>query len=133
MADQGQSSDPDLPSYDPAGLPLIDGYIELVLAGDPLAGEDGEHLNKIKLKAWRGPTYIADPDTDLAGVGWILAENWWPYQQPTFVTPPFAGYISGHSTFSRAAAEVLTLLTGNPFFPGGLGEFRARAQQLSRL
>ena len=125
MADRGQSSDPDLPRYDPAGLPLINGYIELVQADDPLAGEDGEHIGKIKLKAWRGPTYIADPATDLAGVGWILAENWWPYQQPTFVTPPFAGYISGHSTFSRAAAEVLTLLTGDPFFPGGLGEFRA--------
>ena len=125
MADRGQSSNPDLPRYDPAGLPLIDGYIELVQAGDPLAGEEGEHIGKIKLKSWRGPIYIADPDADLAGVGWILAENWWPYQQPTFVTPPFAGYISGHSTFSRAAAEVLTLLTGDPFFPGGLGEFRA--------
>ena len=36
-----------------------------------------------------------------------------PYQQPTFVTPAFAGYVSGHSTFSRAAAEVLTALTGH--------------------
>ena len=125
MADRGQSSDPDLPRYNPAGLPLIDGYIELVQADDTLAGEDGEHIGKIKLKSWRGPAYIADTDTDLASVGWILAENWWPYQQPTFVTPPFAGYISGHSTFSRAAAEVLTLLTGDPFFPGGVGEFRA--------
>ena len=125
MADRGQSSDPDLPRYDPAGLPLIDGYIVLVQADDPLAGEESDHIGKIKLKSWRGPTYIADPAIDLAGVGWILAENWWPYQQPTFVTPPFAGYISGHSTFSRAAAEVLTLLTGDPFFPGGLGEFRA--------
>ena len=125
MADRGQSSDPDLPRYNPAGLPLIDGYIDLVQADDTLAGENGEHIGKIKLNAWRGPAYIADPATDLAGVGWILAENWWPYQQPTFVTPPFAGYISGHSTFSRAAAEVLTLLTGDPFFPGGLGEFRA--------
>ncbi|HEY5565055.1 MAG TPA: T9SS type A sorting domain-containing protein, partial [Rhodothermia bacterium] len=52
-------------------------------------------------------------------------ENWWPYQRPTFITPPFAGYISGHSTFSRAAAEVLTLLTGDPYFPGGLAEFQA--------
>ena len=58
-------------------------------------------------------------------MGWILAENWWPYQRPTFVTPPFAGYISGHSTFSRAAAEVMTLLTGDEYFPGGLGEFHA--------
>jgi hypothetical protein len=39
------------------------------------------------------------------------------------VTPPFAGYVSGHSTYSRAAAEVLTLLTGSEYFPGGLGEF----------
>ena len=124
MGDQGQCSDPDLPSYDPAGMMLIDGYIELVQAEDPLAGEDGEHIGKIKLKAWRGPTYIADPDTDLAGVGWILAENWWPYQRSNFVTPPFAGYVSGHSTFSNAAAEVLTLISGDPFFPGGLGEFR---------
>ena len=125
LAKQGQCSDPDLSSYDPAGMMLIDGYIELVQAGDPLAGEDGKHIGKIKLKAWRGPAYVADPATDLAGVGWILAENWWPYQRSNFVTPPFAGYVSGHSTFSSAAAEILTLLTGDPFFPGGLGEFRA--------
>ena len=63
-----------------------------------------------------GPEYIFDPDTDVGGVGWILAEDWWPYQRPSFVTPPFAGYVSGHSTFSRAAAEVMTLLTGDAFF-----------------
>jgi hypothetical protein len=40
------------------------------------------------------------------------------------LTPPFAGYVSGHSTFSRAAAEALTLLSGDEFFPGGLSEFR---------
>ncbi len=125
MADTGQSSDPVRPRFHPAGIPLIDGYIELVEADDPLAGDEGEHVNKIKLKAWRGPTYITNPDTDMARVGWILAENWWSYQRPTFVTPPFAGYISGHSMFSRAAAEVMTLLTGDPFFPGGMGEFHA--------
>jgi hypothetical protein len=62
---------------------------------------------------------------DQAGAGWILAENWWPYQRPSFVTPPFAGYVSGHSTYSRAAAEIMTLLTGDAFFPGGMGEFVA--------
>jgi len=36
---------------------------------------------------------------------------------------------SGHSTFSRAAAEVLTLLTGDAYFPGGLGEFTARKNE----
>ena len=37
------------------------------------------------------------------------------------VTPPFAGYVSGHSTYSRAAAEVLAHATGSAYFPGGLG------------
>ena len=120
MADLGQSSDPDLPSYHPDGLPLFDGYIELVAEGDSLAGPSNEHVDKIKVFAWRGLAHISDPTTDVAGVGWILAENWWPYQRPTFVTPPFAGYVSGHSTFSRAAAEVLTSITGSEFFPGGL-------------
>lgn len=60
-----------------------------------------------------------------AGAGWILAENWVPYQRPTFVTPPFPGFISGHSTFSRAAAEILAGVTGSEFFPGGLGVYKA--------
>ena len=41
------------------------------------------------------------------------------------MTPAFPGFISGHSTFGRAAAEVLTDLTGSAFFPGGLAEFVA--------
>lgn len=129
MAEQGQSSDSSLPNYSEAGLPLIENYIELVQLGDPLAGENGENIGKIKLFAWRGPDYVADPSTDEASVGWILGENWWPYQRPTFVTPPFAGYVSGHSTYSRAAAEILSLLTGDEYFPGGMGEFLARKNE----
>src|SRR5690606_32608102 len=45
------------------------------------------------------------------------------YQRPSFVTPPFPGFVSGHSTFSRAGATILTLVTGSEFFPGGMGEF----------
>ncbi len=125
MGDKGQCSNDTLPNYHVAGLPLIPGYIELVDSNDALVGGSYENLNKIKLYAWRGPDYISDPETDMAGVGWILSEDWWPYQRPTFVTPPFAGYVSGHSTYSRAAAEVMTLLTGDAFFPGGMGEFLA--------
>jgi len=125
MADKGQSTDPGDLSYHPAGIPLLDGLIELVREGDPLAGPGNANIGKIKVYSWRGPDYIDDPETDYAGVDWILAENWWPYQRPTFVTPPFAGYVSGHSTYSRAAAEVLTQLTGDPYFPGGMGEFVA--------
>jgi len=125
MADRGQSSDPTRARYDPGGIPLVEGYVDLVEPGDPLAGPNDENVGKIKLYAWRGPDYIMDPDVDEAGVGWILAEEWWPYQRPSFVTPPFAGYISGHSTFSRAAAVIMELLTGDAFFPGGMGEFHA--------
>jgi hypothetical protein len=123
MAELGQSSDPSLPNYHPGGLTLVPGYVEVVEAGDPLEGDSLQNIGKIKLYAWRGPDYINFPQNDVAGVDWILAENWWPYQRPSFVTPPFAGYISGHSTYSRAAAELLTALTGDPFFPGGMGEF----------
>ena len=90
---------------------------------------NGEHLGKIKFLAWRGPDHVVEPATDAAGVGWILAENWWPYQRPSFVTPPFAGYVSGHSTYSRAGAEVLTALTGDPFFPGGMSGFPIPANE----
>lgn len=125
----GQSTDQSHISYHPAGIPLVPGYVELVESGDPLAGFGDVNVGKIKLYAWRGPVYILDPEVDEAGVGWILAENWWPYQRPTFVTPPFAGYVSGHSTYSRAAAEVLTRFTGDAFFPGGIGAFVAKKNE----
>lgn len=50
------------------------------------------------IQGWGGP-----------GKGTIsmLGENWHPYQDPTFVTPPFAEFVSGHSTFSRAAANAI--------------------------
>ncbi|MBL4698734.1 MAG: vanadium-dependent haloperoxidase [Phycisphaerales bacterium] len=129
MCDQGQSTDPNMPSFSTDGVNLVDGAIELVSAESTAPGERHEHLagseGKIAIYAWRGPTFIDNPDTDMAGVGWILAENWWPYQRPSFVSPPFAGYVSGHSVFSRGAAEIMTLLTGSEYFPGGLGEFVA--------
>ena len=126
MADKGQCTDPNRPHYDPAGMDLIDGQVELVEAGDPLEGNQGQNVGKIKVKSWRGPDYINNPDNDIAGVGWILAEEWWPYQRPSFVTPPFAGYVSGHSTFSRAAAEIITMMTGDEYFPGGMGTFEVK-------
>jgi hypothetical protein len=133
MADRGQRSDPNGPSYHPEGLELVPGLVEVITEESVQPGERHAHIagfnnfnvGKIAVRAWRGPDFIGDPETTTAGVGWILAATWWPYQRPTFVTPPFAGYVSGHSTFSRAAAEVLTLFTGDPFFPGGYGEFFA--------
>ncbi len=125
MAEKGQRTDPGLPSYDPHGFDLIPGYIEVIEAGDPLALADPANIGEIKIYAWRGPDFISSPSSDTAGVGWILAKEWWPYQRPSFVTPNFAGYVSGHSTYSSAAAEILETLTGDAFFPGGMGEFEA--------
>ncbi|MEN9340593.1 MAG: hypothetical protein RIQ62_1905 [Bacteroidota bacterium] len=128
MADLGQSSNPALPHYHPGGLALIPGSIELVTLSDPpsLRGYANENLNKIKVKSWKGFDYIGyngNTPMNAAGVGWILAEKWMPYQRYTFVTPPFAGYVSGHSTYSRAGAVSLESITGSPYFPGGLGEY----------
>lgn len=125
MIDHGQCSNPELPNYHPAGVPLLPGYIELVQPGDPLAGANDENVNKVKLYTFRGPVAATGQD----GVGWILGENWWTFQRHTFVTPPFPGYYSGHSTYSRAAAEVLTRITGSEYFPGGMGEFIAQQNQ----
>lgn len=121
----GQSSDDGLPSYDPAGLPLVDGLIELITDDSTQQGGRHEHLagheSEIAILAWAG--HPDDPDSEYGGVEWILAEDWWPYQARTFVTPAFGAYTSGHSTFSRASAEVLTAITGDAFFPGGIGVF----------
>jgi hypothetical protein len=129
MAGLGQSTDPMGVNYHPGGLPLVPGFVELVSVGDSLEGVSGEHVGKVKLYTWKGHEYVFDPDTDVAGVGWILAENWWPYQRPSFVSPPFAGYVSGHSTYSRAAAEVLTFITGSEYFPGGMSGFIAEVNE----
>ena len=89
-----------------------------------MAGLRG-HEGKIAIRSWqRNPT---DPRNPLSShVGWILGTTWIPYQLATFVTPSFQGYISGHSTFSRAAAEVLAGITGSPYFPGGLAEWTVK-------
>jgi hypothetical protein len=123
MASKGQSSDKNLPNYNTHGLPLFEGLIEVIEKDDPLVGFNTNMIGKIKVKSWLGHDKISDADTDIAKVGWLLGTQWWPYQRPSFVSPPFAGYLSGHSTFSRAAAEVLTQITNDAFFPGGMGIF----------
>jgi hypothetical protein len=126
MSSVGQSSNPNLDNYHPNGIPLIPNYIENIETLDPLAGINNENVGKIKLYTWKGHNSINNPATDVAGVGWIIAEDWFPYQKPTFVTPPFSGYVSGHSTFSRTAADLLMLITGDEYFPGGIAEFTAK-------
>jgi hypothetical protein len=51
-----------------------------------------------------------------AGLRSIDGSTWVPYQPMTFPTPPFPEYVSGHSCFSAAAAEVLRSFTGSDAF-----------------
>jgi hypothetical protein len=132
MGGKGQSSDPLLLSYDSEGLPLVPDLVELITSGTTATG--GRHASlvghegEIAIRAWQGNP--SDPKTGNGGVGWMLAIDWVPYQLPTFVTPAFQGYVSGHSTFSRAAAEVMTGFTGSAWFPGGLSEWDVKAGEL---
>jgi hypothetical protein len=123
---RGQSTDPGGPSYAPDGLPLVPGLIEVITADSAAEGERHAHLSRyvgeVTVYSWRGEP--GDRDREIGGVDWIRAIEWIPYQRRTFVTPAFPGYISGHSTFSRAGAEVLTQLTGSEYYPGGIGSYR---------
>ena len=132
MGSLGQSSTPDGPAYDPDGLPLVDDLIEVITEETTAPGERhaalAGHEGEVAIRSWTGNP--EDPETELSGVDWIQAVEWVPYQQPTFVTPAFPGYVSGHSTFSRAAAEVMTAMTGSSFFPGGVSGYTIPAGDL---
>lgn len=130
MSQLGQSSDPSGPSYNPGGIPLVPGHIELITEASSAPGERHEHLRhylgQIAVLTWRGEP--GDRAHETGGTAWMRGVEWMPYQRRTFVTPPFPGFISGHSTFSRSAAEVLTLMTGSKYFPGGLGQYTAKKE-----
>jgi hypothetical protein len=59
------------------------------------------------IRAWGGPG---------KGTIEIDGSQWLPYQQASFPTPPFPDYVSGHSTYSAAAARILELWTGSDRF-----------------
>lgn len=129
MAENGQSTDASLPSYHPDGLPLEDGVTELITEESAAPGERHHHLRwyigEVAVYSWRGEP--GDRSNQASGTAWMRAKDWFPYQRRTFVTPAFPGFVSGHSTFSRSAAEVLTAFTGSAYFPGGLATFTANA------
>jgi hypothetical protein len=129
MAGLGQRSDPSGPSYHEDGLPLVPGLIELVTAESSAPGERHAHLapyvGQVVIRSWRGEP--GDRATEIGETAWIRGTEWIPYQRRTFVSPAFPGFVSGHSSFSRAAAETLTTFTGSPYFPGGFGEYVAPA------
>src|SRR5438552_9922835 len=70
------------------------------------------------IRAWGVPGHLTEN---------IPGEKWSPYNPGTNLTPPFPGYFSGHSVFSRSSATVLELFTGSDAFgfstviPAGFG------------
>ena len=68
------------PSYDPEGLPLEPGLIEVITAESSAPGERhaelADHVGEIAIRAWRG--FPKDPTTETSGVGWIRAVDWVP-------------------------------------------------------
>lgn len=60
-----------------------------------------------QIRSWGGPG---------KGIVTMDGKDWVPYQPASFPTPPFPEFISGHSTFSAAAARVLKLFTGSDRF-----------------
>lgn len=60
-----------------------------------------------RVRAWGGPG---------KGTLLIFGEDWQPYQELDFVTPPFPEYVSGHSGFSAVSAEILKSFTGSDDF-----------------
>ena len=102
---------------------LLDEVPDLVEVVTDESIESGRHSSRFEpgttvVRSWMGP--VMDPESQLAGVDWRPVSDWLPYQRPTFVSPAFAAYVSGHSGFSRTAAELLTAATGSEFFPGGM-------------
>lgn len=119
-------------------LPLEPGVAEMITAANTAPGQKFEtildlrygvqvtgsiYIGQVAVFSWPGehPGNAPAPSiaTNQSHVRWMLAKDWLPFQRKTFNTPAFPGYVSGHSTFSRSAAEALALITGSPYFPGG--------------
>ena len=120
---QGQCTDSLGRNFSQFGLALDPGYIEPLSAPGEL--RNSASFAQVQAKGWIAPDAMADPDAEVIGVDWMNPTLWLPYQRQDFITPSFAGYVSGHSTYSSAAAHVLEAVTGTPYFPGGLAEFVA--------
>ena len=100
LAFQGQSSDPNAPSYNKEGLPFVPGLIELVTKQSSAPGQ-----SQAALASHVGQVAV------LLGGSWVLGARW----TPPASTPASPGWVSEASAFSYAAADVLTALTGRSF------------------
>lgn len=112
--------------------------LNIAMADGAIAAWDAKYA----FDNWRPVTAIRNADSD--GNGGTAPDPTW---SSFIVTPPFPDYLSGHSTFSAAAATVLALFygsdavaftTGSDFLPGvthSFSSFSAAASEaaVSRL
>jgi hypothetical protein len=102
LAFQGQSSNPNAPSYRSDGLPLVPGLVELVTRASSAPGQRhaalAGHVGDVAIRTARG---------------WTLGTRWLP--RGAAVTPPYPGWVSDESAFAQAAASVLTAETNGTF------------------
>ena len=87
LSEKGQSSYPDSINYNPNGIKLIDNYIELLVLKIHLWEIIMKILVKLNCTLGKVLLIIRSQKKREKGSGWILAEQWWPYQRPSFVTP----------------------------------------------
>jgi len=64
-----------------------------------------------QIQAWGGP---------FRGTVTMDGSEWIPYQLSTFPTPPFPEFVSGHSAFSAAGAQILRRFTRSNRFAGSV-------------
>jgi hypothetical protein len=74
----------------------------LIHDGSSIYAYDGQTI-----RGWKGPQQ---------GTGDIPKEMWHPYSPESFITPPFPGYPSGHSTVSGAASTIIKLYSGSDLY-----------------
>lgn len=109
---RGHTLDQDVKLFFAMGNAVMDGGIvawDSKYHFDYVRPVTGVHYfyNNVPITAWMGHGL---------GTGTILGQDWKPYQKVNEVTPPFPEYISGHSIFSAASAEVLKSFTGSDVF-----------------
>ncbi|HTV17550.1 MAG TPA: hypothetical protein VMG12_02735, partial [Polyangiaceae bacterium] len=134
LAEIGQHSDPTLAAYDPDGLPLLPGSIELISEASSARGERhahlARHIGELALFVWPGEP--GDREQRASEPAWIRAKDWVPYQPHAVVTPAYPGFVSEQAAFGHAAAAVLAALTGSDYFPGGLAGARVERLRFER-
>jgi hypothetical protein len=100
LAFEGQSSDPKAASFNPQGLPLVPGLVELITPASSARGQ-----RHAALASSVGQVAIRSRGT------WVLGTRW----VPPAATPASPGWVSEGSAFAYAANAVLSKLTGRSF------------------